>query len=313
MLDTVVTGGQVVTPQGVAEVDIAIADGRIAALAHPGVLSTEGAQVIDASGMIVLPGGIEPHTHIGIPVPEKWAGRPEVFTQPPEAATRAAAFGGVTTLLDFAGTLPVTPDDPISPDPIMRQMESRRQAFSGHSYIDFAYHYILAGAVSPQTIGEIGEAIEAGQASFKIFTTFGGRVPYGHLQAIFNEVSKNGGIMAVHAEDDDMVTYMEEKLKREGRDQGHNLHLVHSNISEDVSFRKVIRMAEHAEVAIYFVHVTAKEGVAALGEARERGQPVYGEALHNYLEFTSDDYKKPNGTKIHTYPAIKYASDRDAL
>ena len=112
MLDTVVTGGQVVTPQGVAEVDIAIADGRIAALAHPGVLATEGAHVIDASGMIVLPGGIEPHTHIGIPVPEKWAGRPEVFTQPPEAATRAAAFGGVTTLLDFAGTLPVTAGRP---------------------------------------------------------------------------------------------------------------------------------------------------------------------------------------------------------
>ena len=102
MLDTIVTGGQVVTPQGVAEVDVAIAGGRIAALAHPGALSTEGAQVIDASGLIVLPGGIEPHTHIGIPVPEQWAGRPEVFTQPPEAATRAAAFGGVTTLLDFA-------------------------------------------------------------------------------------------------------------------------------------------------------------------------------------------------------------------
>ena len=149
MLDTIVTGGRVVTPQGVLEADIAIADGRIAALAHPGAISTEGAQIVDASGLIVLPGGIEPHTHIGIPVPEQWAGRPEVFTQPPEAATRAAAFGGVTTLLDFAGTLPVTPDDPVSPDPIMRQMESRRQAFDGHSYIDFAYHYILAGAVSP--------------------------------------------------------------------------------------------------------------------------------------------------------------------
>ena len=186
MLDTIVTGGQVVTPQGVVEVDIAIEDGRIAALAHPGVLPSEAAQVIDATGMIVLPGGIEPHTHIGIPVPEQWAGRPEVFTQPPEAATRAAAFGGVTTLLDFAGTLPVTPDDPVSTDPIMRQMEARRQAFAGHSYTDFAYHYILAGAVSPSTIGEIGEAIQAGQASFKIFTTFGGRValrsPPGHLR-----------------------------------------------------------------------------------------------------------------------------------
>ena len=140
-----------------------------------------------------LPGGIEPHTHIGIPVPEKWAGRPEVFTQPPAASMRAAAFGGVTTLLDFAGTLPVTPDDPVSPDPIMRQMESRRQAFSGHSYIDFAYHYILAGAVGPQTIGEIGEA-------------------------------------------------------------------------------------------------------------RERGQPVYGEALHNYLEFTCDDYSIWEGFECEGYP-----------
>ncbi len=313
MLDAIVRGGRVVTPQGVSDVDVAILDGKIAALAHPGVLEAEARRVIDATGKIVLPGGIEPHTHIGIPVPERWAGRPEVFTQPPEAATRAAAFGGVTTLLDFAGSLPVTPDVPVPTDPIMRQLESRRQAFDGHSYTDFAYHYILAGQVGPQTIGEIGEAVQSGQASFKIFTTFAGRVPYGHLQAIFQEVGRQGGIMAVHAEDDDMVVYMEEKLKREGRDQGYNLHLVHSNISEDVSFRKVIRMAEHAEVGVYFVHVTAKEGVAAVGEARDRGQPVYGEALHNYLEFTCDDYRKPNGTRIHTYPAIKYASDRDAL
>ena len=313
MLDAIVRGGRVVTPQGVSDVDVAILDGKIAALAHPGVLEAEARRVIDATGKIVLPGGIEPHTHIGIPVPERWAGRPEVFTQPPEAATRAAAFGGVTTLLDFAGSLPVTPDVPVPTDPIMRQLESRRQAFDGHSYTDFAYHYILAGQVGPQTIGEIGEAVQSGQASFKIFTTFAGRVPYGHLQAIFREVGRQGGIMAVHAEDDDMVVYMEEKLKREGRDQGYNLHLVHSNISEDVSFRKVIRMAEHAEVGVYFVHVTAKEGVAAVGEARDRGQPVYGEALHNYLEFTCDDYRKPNGTRIHTYPAIKYASDRDAL
>ena len=313
MLDIIIRGGKVVTPHGVVEVDVAIQDGKIAALAHPGLLEAGAGRVIDATGKIVLPGGIEPHTHIGIPVPEKWAGRPEVFTQPPESATRAAAYGGVTTLMDFAGTLPITPGDPVPDDPIMEQLEARKVAFDGHSYTDFAYHYILAGEVSPKTVGEIGEAVQAGQASFKIFTTFGGRVPYGHLQSIFQEVSKHGGIMAVHAEDDDMVTYMEEKLKREGRDQGHNLHLVHSNISEDVSFRKIIRMAEYAEVAIYFVHVTAKEGVIALGEARDRGQPVYGEALHNYLEFTCDDYKKPNGTKIHTYPAIKYASDRDTL
>lgn len=314
MLDLIIKGGRVVAPEGVGEMDVGVQGERIAAVALPGTLEVEARRTVDARGKVLLPGGIEPHTHIGIPVPEAWAGRPEVVTQPPEAASRAAAFGGVTTFLDFSGGLPISPGEQPSSDPIMVQVERRRQAFAGHSYTDFAYHHILAGAVSHTTVGEIREAIQAGLASFKIFTTFRNiRVPDGHLMAIFEEVAKGGGIMAVHAEDDDLVTYMTEKLKREGRDQGYNLHLVHSNVSEDLAFRKVIRMARHAGVAIYFVHTTAKEGVAAIAEARAQSLPVYGEALHNYMEFTCEDYKKPNGTKIHTYPAIKYADDRDAL
>jgi dihydropyrimidinase len=117
----------------------------------------------------------------------------------------------------------------------------------------------------------------------------------------------------VHAEDDDIVNYMEQKLKREGNDQGYNLHLVHNNISEDLAFRKIVRLAEHTETGMYFVHTTAKEGVAVVAEARSKLLPVYGEALHNYLEFTCDDYRKPEGTLIHTYPAIKFSEDRDAL
>ncbi len=314
MLDLIIKGGRVVTPEGVGEMDIGVQGERIAAVALPGTLEVEAARTIDAAGKIVLPGGIEPHTHIGIPVPEVWAGKSEVITQPPEAASRAAAFGGVTTFIDFSGELPITPGETPSTEPIMEQVEKRKNAFTGHSYTDFAYHHILAGDVSHHTIGEIREAIQAGLASFKIFTTFHAiRVPYGNLMAIFEEVAKGSGIMAVHAEDDDLVMYQTEKLKREGNDQGYNLHLVHSNVSEDLSFRKITRMAEHTGVAIYFVHTTAKEGVRAIAEARSRNQPVYGEALHNYLEFTHEDYKKPNGTKIHTYPAIKYAEDRDAL
>jgi dihydropyrimidinase len=313
MLDLIIRGGRVVTPQGVEQLDVGIQGEQIAALALPGTLEAGARRIIDATGKVVLPGGIEPHSHIGIPVPERWAGRPEVFTQPPEAASRAAAFGGVTTFVDFAGDLPLNPGEAASSDPIMRQVEQRRVAFDGHSYTDYAFHFILAGAVPPNLIGEIGEAIQAGVASFKVFTTFSVRCPYGHLWEIFQQVSAHGGIMAVHAEEDDIVTYMEQKLKREGRDQGHNLHLVHNNISEDISFRKIIRLAEHTETGIYFVHTTAKEGVAAVAEARGRQLPVYGEALHNYLEFTSEDYKKPGGTIIHTYPALKYPEDRDAL
>ena len=315
MLDLIIKGGTVVAPEGAALADVGIQGDHIAAVATPGALDDIGAgETIDATGMIVLPGGIEPHAHINVPVPDYWAGGDtDVFTQPPEAASRAAAFGGVTTYVDFAGALPLTPGAVPPSDPIAGQIEVRRDVFRGHSFTDYTFHYILAGAIPPVTLGEIGEAIQSGVASFKIFTTFHARVPTGHLWEIFQEVGKHGGIMAVHAEEDDIVTYMEDKLEREGRDHGSNLHLAHNNISEDISFRKVTRLAESTETGIYFVHTTAKEGVNAIADARARRLPVYGEALHNYLEFTCDDYLKPDGLAIHTYPAIKYTDDRDAL
>ena len=314
MLDCVIKGGQVVTPQAVGEMDVGIRGEKIVAVGWSGTLSEQANREIDASGKIVIPGGIEPHAHIGIPVPSEWSGQPDIMTQPPQDASRAAAFGGVTTVVDFAGDLSFEEAEDKTPKSIMSVVEERRSVFRTHSYTDYTFHYILAGEVAPETIGEIGEAIQEGIASFKIFTTFHPiRVPYGHLWTIFAEVAKHGGIMAVHAEEDEVVRYMTEKLKREGRDQGYNLHLVHNNISEDLAFRHIIRLAQHTEAGIYFVHTTAKEGVAAIAEARAAGQPVYGEALHNYLQFTCDDYKKPGGTAIHTYPAIKFADDRDAL
>ena len=140
--------------------DVGIQGERIAAVALPGTLEVEAARTIDATGRIVLPGGIEPHTHIGIPVPREWSGIPDAMTQPPEAASRAAAFGGVTTFIDFAGELPITPGATPSTEPIMQQLEDRKNVFTGHSYTDFAFHFIMAGNVPPNMIGEIGEAIQ---------------------------------------------------------------------------------------------------------------------------------------------------------
>jgi dihydropyrimidinase len=91
------------------------------------------------------------------------------------------------------------------------------------------------------------------------------------------------------------------------------MHKAHTNMSEDISFRRVIRAAEWTGAAVYFVHVSAKEGVQAIREARGKGLPVYGETLHNYVSFTADDYQKPNGMKYHTYPSLKSEEDRQAL
>jgi dihydropyrimidinase len=323
MLDLVIRGGQVVAPHAVGEMDIGIQGEKIVALGQPGTLAADSTREINARGKIVIPGGIEPHAHIGVPVPPAWTGQADVMTQPPEAASRAAAFGGVTTFIDFTGDLSRKALLGLSRRPMLETIERRREVFRTHSYVDYTFHYIVAGRVRPEVIGEVREAIEEGVGSFKIFTVDNPvrtsldqpsvRIPNGHLWGLFSEVAKHGGIMAVHAEDDDVVSYMTEKLQREGQDQGHNIHLVHNNLSEDLAFRNIIRLAQHTGVGIYFVHVTAKEGVRAIAEARSAGLPVYGEALHHYLQFTCDDYKKSGGTAIHTYPAIKFADDRDEL
>jgi dihydropyrimidinase len=127
------------------------------------------------------------------------------------------------------------------------------------------------------------------------------------------QIQRNDAMLMVHSEDDDMVQHMYQKLAREERTEWWNMHLVHSNESEDVSFRRVIRVAEWTGSPVYFVHVSAQQGINAIGEARAKGQPVYGETLHNYCCFSAENYKEENGMKYHTYPSLKSEEDRKAL
>src|SRR5262249_34269210 len=92
-----------------------------------------------------------------------------------------------------------------------------------------------------------------------------------------------------------------------------NLAEVHNTLSEDISFRRVIRLAELVGNAVYFVHVSAASGVRAVAEARAAGYPIYGETLHQYANFTSADYRRPNGQMYHTYPSLKHDEDHRAL
>jgi dihydropyrimidinase len=94
---------------------------------------------------------------------------------------------------------------------------------------------------------------------------------------------------------------------------GTNMHLVHNKLSEALSFRRTIHLAEATGAAIYFVHTSAQEGVDAVREARAKGQPVYAETLHHYACFTAEDYKRPRGFCYHTYPSLKYPEDQAAL
>src|SRR5262245_21927952 len=311
MLDLIIRGGDVVTPQGVVRCDVGIAGETIAALAAPDALAAEtAARVIDAGGHIVMPGGIDPHVHQHH-VWLKPDGTPLV-TAGPEQVGRAALHGGTTTLIDFAYWR-----DGAS---AQQAVENRDKDFVGKSPCDFAYHLMLHSEPPPEFSDQLSEAIQAGYPTLKIFTTnilpnrSGRMIDFGDIWEAFQVLAREGGLGVIHAEDNDIVMHMYAKLIREGRVGFENLAEVHNQLSEDLSFRRILRLAENVPgTALYMMHVSAGTGVAAIAEARRKGVPVFGETLHQYLIYSADDYRRPNGQIFHTYPSLKSQADQQAL
>jgi dihydropyrimidinase len=312
VLDLVIRGGRVITPQGVGSWDVGVQDGRIAVLGAPGTLPSEATKVIDASGLIVAPGGVEPHTHLAHGI----MSHPESpsITLGPEEDTRGMACGGTTTHIDFCYVRPG--------GEIMPVLEQRAARWKGQSHVDYAFHITLAGALPLRVFEQMPEAIQAGHPSFKVFTTnvlpphpkrAGNRLDFGRIGLAMEKTAQHGGIMVVHGEDEDLVQFNYERFREEGRMDGTNMHLVHTKLSELLAFRRTIALARAVDATVYFVHTSAREGVEAIGEARSLGLPVYGETLHQYACFNAEYYKTPRGFCSHTYPSLKFPEDQKAL
>ena len=312
MVDLVLRGDTVVTPEGVGAHDIAIAGGRIAAIGPAGSMTAPpGGELIDLTGRIVMPGGIDPHVHCAWPMPAP-AGGPPGLTMPPEVVSRAAIHGGTTTLLDFVRC--------IEGDSVQDAIARRDSGWKGACFTDYAFHLMVEGDIAPETLDQLAVALRGGHPTVKIFTTDitpnrkGRMVDFGDIWEVFQVIAANQGLGVIHAEDNDIVMHMYAKLIREGRTSFHNLAEVHNALSEDLSFRRVIRLAESIRgTALYMLHTSAATGVAAIREARAKGIPIYGERLHQYMLYTSEDYKKTNGQIFHTYPSLKSPQDQAAL
>ena len=311
MLDLVIRGDRVVTPQGVGAFDVAVQGEKIVAVAKAGTFGPQTThRLVDGSGRIVMPGGIDPHVHCSSFLP-RLDGTIGV-TDPPSVVSRAALFGGTTTMIDFARCL--------TGNTIQDTIERRDQDWEGRCHCDYSYHIWIEGRLPPELYGQIGEAIRAGYPTIKIFTTDitpsrrGRMVDFGDIWEVFQAVARAGGLCVIHGEDNDIVMHMYDRLIREGRVGFENLAEVHNALSEDLSFRRVIRLAESVPgMGVYFMHVSAATGVQAIREARARGTPLYGETLHQYLMYTAEDYKRPNGQIYHTYPSLKSQADQAAL
>jgi dihydropyrimidinase len=311
MLDLLIRGGDVVTPHGVGQWDVAVEGERIVAVGRFDEVRDVGRR-IDATGKVVVPGGVEPHTHLAHFI--SMHPQDNLYTLGPEEDTRGMLFGGTTTHLDFCFVRPGTS--------IPQAIEQRLARWKGNSWVDYSFHVALQGHLPIALFDQIPESIQEGFPSFKVFTAdvlpphpkrHPYRLDFGRIQLAMERVAAHGGILAVHGEDHDIVQFMYEKFGEEKRTEGWNLALVHNKLSELLAFRRTIQLAAHTGAGVYFVHTSAREGVEAVREARAKGLPIYAETLHHYACFTADDYKTPRGFCYHTYPSLKFADDQAAL
>ena len=314
MFDLLITGGTVVTPSEAAVLDIGVQDGRIVAIAAPGTLTDDATQTLDASGRIVTPGGIEPHAHAAANVRP---GAHELVAGVPNAGplehSLGAIWGGTTTVVDFA---------PAPEGELVGGVHDFLSVWNGNTYADYSAHIIYSSRNSADSIARVGELIENDFPSVKIFTTNirppsdppltltpVGRIDNGRLADLTAQLARNDGVLAVHAEDDELVMYNYLMARQRDNWDWYNAHLIHSKEVEDLAFRDVIRIAEQNGAGMYFVHVTGNDGVNAVAAARSRGLPVYGEVLTLALSFNCWQYREPDGMKYHTYPSLKYPED----
>jgi dihydropyrimidinase len=307
-IDLVISGGRLVGPDGSGDWDLAISGGQILALGARGAFDgAESARHVDATGRLVLPGGIDPHLHTAWPLRGG-----ELTSSGPEPVSRSALLGGTTTLIEFAPWGPTTT--------LTEALEARQRVWDQQCHTDYAFHIMLGSTLAPNAMAQVGEALRAGYPSYKVFTSHvvptweAKRLGYGPMDELMQVLARDGGILMVHAEDDDLVMHAYERAEREGRMHFRHLPEVHSALSEELAFRRVLGQARAIPgAATYLVHTSAAGSVAAVAEARAAGQPAYAETLHLYATFDSSAYAQPRGQVYHTYPSLKAPCDREAL
>ncbi len=296
--DQVVRGGTVVTAADTFVADIGIRKGRIAALGT----GLSGAEVIDAGGLLVMPGGIDSHVHLDQP-----AGPGIVPADTFESGTRSAAMGGNTTVLPFCL-------QPKGGD-LRGTLAAYRAKAQGVCATDYAIHLIVSDP-SPQVIGQdLPALIEAGYRSVKIFMTYDDLKlnDYEMLQ-VMEVAHRYGAVVMVHAEGHDAIRFLSDKLEREGRTAPYFHAASRPAVVEREATHRAISLAEIAEVPVMIVHVSNRQSMEEIRRAQQRGLPIHGETCPQYLVLTEGDMLKPDmeGAKYVCSPPLRDSESQQA-
>ncbi|MGW0311224.1 dihydropyrimidinase [Streptomyces flavidovirens] len=281
---TVVRGGLVITASDEIHADVLIEDGRIAALATHGS-SAAGAwtagRTIDATGKYVIPGGVDAHTHMELPFGGTFAS--DTF----ETGTRAAAWGGTTTIIDFAVQ---------SVGHAVREgLDAWYAKADGKCAIDYAFHMILSD-VNEHSLKEMDLLVGEGITSFKLFMAYPG-VFYsddGKILRAMQRSARNGGLIMMHAENGIAIDVLVEQALAEGRTDPRYHGEVREVLLEAEATHRAIQLARVADAPLYVVHVSAEEAVAEIAAARDKGLNVFGETCPQYLFLSTDNLAEPD-------------------
>jgi dihydropyrimidinase len=297
MFDLVISNGTVVTAEGTAQADVGIRSGQVAAVGTRLV----GLDTIDASDMLILPGAVDEHVHLQMPVGE-FASSDDFYT-----GTVAAAHGGTTTVIDF---VEATPDQPL-----LAALEQRRAEADGKVAIDYGLHMTLSRA-DDETLAQVPDCIKAGTASFKLYMAYEGlRLDDHGLLRALAALGTHGGRPLVHAENHHAIAYLTARALAEGRTGPENHPLTRPAVMEAEAIHRLLALAKVTGTPLVLAHLSCALGLAEVQRARARGQTVWVETCPQYLLLDQEEYQRPDfeAAKFVMAPPPRTAADRAAL
>ncbi|MFW5678549.1 MAG: dihydropyrimidinase [Rhodosalinus sp.] len=271
-MSKVIKGGTIVTADLIHEADVLVENGKITGIGK----DLKGDEVLDAIGCYVMPGGIDPHTHLEMPFMGTYS------TDDFESGTRAALAGGTTMVVDFA-----------LPQPGQGLMDAIRMwdNKSTRANCDYSFHMAITWW-GEQVFNEMKEATERGINTFKHFMAYKGALMVNddELFASFQRVKELGGIPLVHAENGDVVADLQQRLLAEGNDGPEAHAYSRPPAVEGEAANRAIMIADMAGVPLYIVHVSCEEAHEAIRRARMQGKRVWGEPLIQHLTLDESEY-----------------------
>src|ERR1700677_296379 len=288
-----IKNGAVVSADKTFAADILIEAGTIKEV-RPGIAAEPVHEVVDATGMLLLPGGIDAHTHLDMP----FGGT--TSSDDFETGTRAAAFGGTTTIVDFAIQARGTR---------MRDaLDTWWKKAEGKACIDYGLHMIVTD-LGNCGLEDMDEMVEEGVASFKLFMAYPSvlMVDDATIFKSLARTSKNGALICMHAENGSVIDVLIARALAEGKTAPVYHALTRPPLAEAEAVHRAIAMAEIAGAPVYIVHLSSEDALNQVREARDRGVPAFAETCPQYLLLSIDDLARPNfeGAKYVFTPPLR--------